>query len=134
MILCRLCQFLSAPQVFPNSLLNSLPCLNRSILICKPDCPVLDICDRTTSRRGSSTRISASDSWRSENTINTHKHTIAYYTFNYKLLQLSFTFKVLQKVEAQKMLQKISQSLQKPFLSHSEQSIFPRRECHLSAL
>jgi hypothetical protein len=33
-------------------------------------------CDRTTSGRGSSTRISLSNSWRSENIINTHKYNI----------------------------------------------------------
>jgi hypothetical protein len=37
---------------------------------------------RTTTGRGSSTRISLSDSWRAENTINTHKYTLAYYTFH----------------------------------------------------
>jgi hypothetical protein len=35
-------------------------------------------CDRTTSGRGSLTRISLSDSWWSENTINTHKYNTIY--------------------------------------------------------
>jgi hypothetical protein len=39
-------------------------------------------CDRTTSEmRGSSTRISLSNSQRNENTINTQKHTIIYIKF-----------------------------------------------------
>jgi hypothetical protein len=92
------------------------------------------ICDRTTSMRGSSTRISLSDSRWSENTINTHKYnTNIHWSLNISYYNLGLHFK-FTKVEAQKMPQRIKQSLRKRFLSCSQHSLHPRRECHPSVL
>jgi hypothetical protein len=75
------------------------------------------VCDRTTSRRGSSTRISLSDSRLSENTINTH-NTLPYIEAQVEVITTYVHVLVIQKRdEAKIMLQVINQSLQKQFLS-----------------
>jgi hypothetical protein len=68
-------------------------------------------------------------------TQSTHKVQYWYtLKFKYKLLQLRFMFWVYKWLEPQKTLQRIEQSLRKQFLSHSEHSLCPRRECYPSML
>jgi hypothetical protein len=83
-------EFVAQPVVTAKGLANHAM-LNQLDVSLEPMVPVanefpdvlpdeLSGCDRTTSGRGSSTRISSSDSQRSENTINTHKYNTIYWS------------------------------------------------------
>jgi hypothetical protein len=59
---------------------------------------ILRMCDRTTSRRGSSIRISLSDSRQSENTINTHKYNTIYWNLSRSYYNLGSRISYIEEV------------------------------------